>query len=242
MKLFLENLDGLDEKNAAYYDQKDTGGYELNLDRYTSNLKSALNAARGERDEIKAKFKGIDPEKFQSLVTENKDLQTKIAAGVADESEAVRSLQTQIETLAAEKAEIESRSEMLQKGWDNDLLGSAFTEVLAKAEPINNDIRTLMFYCMQNAQVREVKNADGSISRVPVQVGKDGKVRLNDQGQPMTPEDLVVELKTKTVPHLFAPNDGGGNSNTNQFSGTPAPANLTEAQKIAIERNQRFGR
>jgi hypothetical protein len=242
MDLYLDSLDGLDEKNAAFYDEKEAGGYELNLDRYTANLKSALNAARGERDEIKSKFKGIDPEKYQTLISENKDLQSKIAAGVADESEAVRSLQTQIETLTAEKTESDARAEMLQKGWDKDLLGSAFTEELAKAEPINNDIKTLMYYCMENAAVHEVKGADGSISRVPVQLGPDGKVRLNDQGQPMSVKDTVVELKTKTVPHLFAPNNGGSNSNTNQFSGNPAPGNLTEAQQIAMERNQRFGK
>ena len=104
LKLFIESLEGLDQNVAALYEKADDGKFRLDVEGAVPREK--LDEFRNTNIELLRKidgYKGIDPQKYQTLLGLEKRLTDKelIEAGKVDEvvQTRVQGLKTEHETI-----------------------------------------------------------------------------------------------------------------------------------------------
>ena len=225
LKLFIESLEGLDQNVAALYEKADDGKFRLDVEGAVPREK--LDEFRNTNIELLRKiegYKGIDPQKYQTLLGLEKRLTDKelIEAGKVDEvvQTRVQGLKTEHETivgglneqLTASNRQLESLlidSAVRVKALEAGVLPSAVDDVMLRAKTV---------FKIVGGQA--VPHTDGK----PM-YGKDG---VNT----MSVDEWVTTL-AKSATHLFGQTQGGGAQGVRSNSRQQQAGKLSSIQKIS---------
>lgn len=185
-------------------------------------LKESMIAAKGERqtavaerDDLKAKYKDVDPEKYKLLLGREKEFEDidKVKQGELDAIK--RDLESKYTgTISAKDKQIIDRDTR----YANRVLGDDIKVALAKAgvtesgqKLLSSTIRTAVTVKMDSDGEPEFRILDAK-----------GTQRLNDSADPFSIDDLVAEAK-KDYPQLFGSNAGSGGGTQNQDKNVAVP-------------------
>ena len=173
-------------------------------------------------DDIEARFKGVDPDKYNELLKQIEDGEDN---KLRDEKKFDELLQKKTEAMQAAHAQALADREERVKGLeashrklliDNEVLSAATKAGAHNPEKILSIVRGNL----------DLVEKDGAFNSV-VKDGK-GELRFNKKGDPMSIGDLLGEL-TESDGYLFKPGDAGGAGS--QSSETPGG-------KITLTRDQ----
>ena len=187
-----------------------------------SEAKKGFENLQKKLDDIEARFKGVDPDKYNELVKKIEDAEDR---KLRDEKrfdellEKKTQAMKQVHTLAL--AEREERVKSLEASHrkllvDNEVLSAATKAGAHNPEKILSIVRGNL----------DLVEQDGAFNSV-VKDGK-GELRFNKKGDPMSIGDLLGEL-TESDGYLFKPSDASGGGS--QGSETPGG-------KITLTRDQ----
>lgn len=235
LKAVVESLETVQEAHRSLYIQKD-GKFFLDAEGVedVSGLKSALEREREDRRKARedlAKYKDIDPTKYQELLAKQREIEEKglIDAGKIDELVANR-VQAMKEKLEGDLTSEKTKSQTLQQRLEVLLIDS---EVQREALPIV--VETAMDDVVRRA--REVFTIIDGHS-VPM---RDGKVIYGEDGvTPLKVKDWLAGL-AKAAPHLFKQSQGGGANNNGgrgTGSGSSDLSNLPPSERLKLVRRQ----
>lgn len=196
------------ERDGAWLLDVDGAAEKAKLDEFRSNNLALIR----ERDELKQRFEGIDPDEVKRLAGEKQRLEDeqKLKAGEFDKvldtriKAARAELEKQLGTLVTERDALNGRLSAIQidQGVMNaatkrGLRSTALPDITARARSV--------FRLVQGVPVSY--EADGAT----VRVGKDGST-------PMTLEEWI-DTQVSEAPHLFEGNVGGGGGAASNGSG-----------------------
>jgi len=157
-----------------------------------------------ERDELKQRFDGIDPEEVRKLADEKRALELKAQGHKPEEIEKIvegriktlrGELEKQVSSLSTERDQLTSRLTAIQI--DQGVITVATKRGLRPTAIPDITSRARMIFKLVNGAPRAFE-ADGETIRY----GKDGVT-------PMTLEEWV-DSQVSDAPHLFESNSGGG--------------------------------
>lgn len=188
-----------------------------------------------ERDALKTKFEGVDPEQYKTL---------KTRAELLDEKKLV----------AAEgvDAAVEARTKTMKEEYDKRLAAETEKNARALSEIGKLKIDTALVQAGSKAGLRPeavedfVRRGQGVFSldaNGQVVALQNGEKRFNALGQPLGIDDWVNDVaKDKNFGHLFNPSQGSGSQGqggkaptVNPFMRGTAGFNLTEQARITRE-------
>lgn len=166
-------------------------------------LRNTSAAALKERDELKQRFDGIDPEQVRALLAEKQKLEEDKSLKAGEVEKVIESrikgikadLEKQVSTLAGERDALTSRLTAIQidqgvitAATKRGLRATALTDITARARAVFR-----------------------LVNGVPAAFESDGKfVRYGRDGlTPMTLDEWV-DTQVTDAPHLFESNAGGG--------------------------------
>lgn len=238
LKYTVESLDGLSDETKALYEKKGDKEYMLKIEGATSNTK--LNEFRDnnirllkEVDDIKKKYKDIDPVKFVEMTTKIQELEDKklLDSGKIDEL-----VQAKLDRI---KAEFDSKETIIRKSLESvetekGKLSSQLEELKIDSElqKAVNKIGQLRPGAMQDAlqrgrQIWELEEGK------PVPKNTDGSIKYNDKTEAWTFTDWAEDL-VKTAPFLFKTSKGGG---AGGGDGDDTTKTITKGDQTAFEAN-----
>lgn len=218
-----------------HYKQNGDGKWELQVEGAVpkgkvDEFRNKNIALQQEIDGMKAKFKDIDPEKWNEYKAAADDLATGKAIKKDGFEEAVNkrveAMKTDLETKL--KAEQDARTKA-EADLTNLRLDHALRDVGSKRGIRKEAVNDLLLRGRQS-----LKFEDGKL----IAYDEAGQKRYGATGDPMTADEWADDL-LKNAPHLFEPNKGGGapgSGNGPAFTG-PNPwkadtRNITEQMKI----------
>lgn len=230
LKPVIDTVEGISKDIAAEYTQGADGKFYLSVEGVDSvvALTSTLDRLKGERTELKTKlaeYQGIDLDEVKTLKAEVEQLRKSKGEGLDEKQR--RQL---VETYETRIAELEKGLKDRESKLVSYTLDSTFTGPLSKAEPVYPDV--VMRLAREQCRVEEVNGKH--VVRV---IDAEGDVRISPRGDPMTPDDLLMEMKTKTYPGLFK----GGNPGAGSTTAGPGNTKLTPAQQLAAQRKAMLG-
>lgn len=225
LKFITETTEGLDPAIATMYEKTEDGKFRLNVEGAVPREK--LDEFRNTNIDLMKRidsFKGVDVEKYHTLLNLEKKLTDKelIEAGKVDEvvQARIKTMQTEhsaiVEGLTGQLSTANRQLESLLvdsavrvKALEAGVLPSAVDDVMLRAKTV-------------------FKIVEGVAT--PQQDGKTiyGKDGIN----PMGVDEWIGQL-VKTAPHLFGSTTGGGAQGPRGGGRPPAGTNLTPTQKIA---------
>lgn len=234
LKFKLESLDGLDESIKALY-KEENGAFFLDVEgvvpkeRHDEFRTNNINL-NNEITALKEKYKGVDPEKYATLLQLEADHKSgklkgddvDVEALVAERVQGItQEFETEInglkEQLTASNTQLEVLlidSAVAQAGVEHGVAKTAATDVALRARSTFKVEKGVA-----------VPYKDGS----PV-YGRDGVT-------PKSVTDWVKDLK-RDAPHLFEGNAGGG---AGGGQGDLDPGSMSSTDKISAGREQRAG-
>jgi hypothetical protein len=212
-----EHLSLYAERDGAWVLDVDGAVEKAKLDEFRNNN---LTLSK-ERDELKQRFDGIDPEEARKLLAEKQKLEEeKLLRGNADTNEAEKAEKEK----AAERERIEKVIEGRVKGIKGEL-EKQVSALTAERDALNNRLTTVQIdqgvtAVATKRGLRPTAIADITarartvfklVNGVPAAFEADGKsVRYGRDGlTPMTLEEWV-DTQVSEAPHLFESNAGGG--------------------------------
>jgi hypothetical protein len=187
-----------------------------------------------ERDELKQRFEGIDPEEVRKLTEEKRKLEEQQQIKVGEVEKVVENRvkglredwEKKIATLTSEKQSLDARLTVIQI--DQGVITAATKRGLRPTALPDITARARSIFKLVNGVPRAFE-ADGTT----VRYGKDGVT-------PMTLEEWV-DAQVSDAPHLFESNAGGGAAGNASGGGGNRPVknpfrketwNLTEQMKL----------
>lgn len=207
LKFKVKSKDDIPAGLEAHYVERD-GGWVLDADGAADKAKldefrSTNVALLKERDELKTRFDGIDPEEVRKLANEKKALeeQQRLKAGEFDKvlearlksakaewEKQLSALTSERDTLNARLVTIQIDQAVVTEATKRGLRSTAIPDITSRAR---NTFRLVN-------GVPQAFEADGQTARV----GKDG----------LTPMTLAewIDTQVSDAPHLFESNAGGG--------------------------------
>lgn len=202
--------DQIPPEHSGFYVERD-GAFVLDAEGVVEKAKldefrQNNIALAKERDELKQRFDGIDPEEFRRLADEKRKLEeaNQLKAGELDKVvenrvKGLRSeLEKQISNLTSERDALTSRLTAIQI--DQGVITAATKRGLRPTALTDITARARIVFKLVNGVPRAFE-ADGQT----VRYGRDGVT-------PMTLEEWV-DSQVSEAPHLFESNSGGGASN-----------------------------
>lgn len=207
LKFKLKSKDEIPAGLEAHYVERD-GGWVLDADGAADKAKldefrSTNVALLKERDELKTRFEGIDPDEVRKLADEKKALeeQQRLKAGEFDKvlearlKSAKAEWDKQLSTVASERDTLNARLVTIQI--DQAVVTEATKRGLRSTAIPDITSRARNTFRLVNG-VPQAFEADGQTARV----GKDG----------LTPMTLAewIDTQVSDAPHLFESNAGGG--------------------------------
>tara|TARA_Y100000004_G_scaffold193804_1_gene257013 strand:+ start:141 stop:860 length:720 start_codon:yes stop_codon:yes gene_type:complete len=189
--------------------QENPQAQEATPKTYTEKeFKDAMAAVKSRaEDKVLRKFEGVDVARYNDLIA--KEEQAKLAEQKR-KGEFEKILQEQ-SAKANEKINTLT-SELTRIKVDQALLNSASTNKAINPEQVVQLVRN------------QVKMSDTGQVEV---INESGQTRYDDQGQPLTPQDLVNEFLQKN-PHFQQAGPAGGGSTSNTKSESPADVDLNK--------------
>lgn len=229
-KPVLDSLDGISKDFAAEYAQGADGKFYLSVDGFDNllGMHSALEKTKKAKSELAAQL-----EAFRGIESERDKLKAKVeelSKGHKDDNDAAR--RQMVEAHNAEKAEFEKRIAALDGEINNGLLSSEYLKAASEHKAIDSDVVLML---AKNASRVETVNG----KRVIRIVDADGETRYNSRGEPMSPTDFVLDLKTKAKPHLFEGGKPGAGSAT--APGAQGGQKLSPAAQLQMQRKAMLG-
>lgn len=230
LKLTLDNLDGLNEAQAALYVERD-GKFHLDVDGIedTSGLKSALEKERQARRDFEKKYgalKDVDPEEYARLKKEAEDRATKDAESKGQWDTLKGKL---IEQHQKEMEALTGKVSAMQSAIERHLVDATATAAIAEAKGI-----PALLLPHVKAAVKVVER-DGQYA-VQV-VDATGNERIVDgKGTPMTISDLVADMKKSEIFGRAFEGSGatGGGAGPNR-GGAGGSKQITRAQHDVMD-------
>ena len=207
LKFKVKSKDEIPAGLEAHYVERD-GGWVLDADGAADKSKldefrSTNVALLKERDELKTRFEGIDPDEVRKLTQEKKALeeQQRLKAGEFDKvlegrlKTAKAEWEKQLATVTSERDALNARLVTIQI--DQAVVTEATKRGLRSTAIPDITSRARSTFRLVNG-VPQAFEADGQTARV----GKDG----------MTPMNLAewIDTQVSDAPHLFESNAGGG--------------------------------
>lgn len=207
-----EHLPFYAERDGAWVLDVDGAVEKTKLDEFRTTNVSLLK----ERDELKKRFEGIDPDEVRKLADEKRQLEeaAQIKAGEAEKVIEARArtlkaeFEKQVSAVTNERDTLNSRLVAIQI--DQGVITSATKRGLRASAIPDITARARGVFRLVNG-VPTAFEADGQ----SVQQGKDG---------PMTLEEWV-DAQVSEAPHLFESNAGGGAAGNASGGGSSARSN-----------------
>ena len=225
LKFKFKSKDEVPAEHLSFYTERD-GAWVLDVDGAVEKAKldefrNNNLALSKERDELKQRFDGIDPEEARKLLAEKQKLEEeKLLRGNADPNEAEKAEKEK----AAERDRIEKVIEGRVKGIKTEL-EKQVGALTAERDALNTRLTTIQIdqgvtTVATKRGLRPTAIADITsrartvfklVNGVPAAFEADGKsVRYGRDGlTPMTLEEWV-DTQVSEAPHLFESNAGGG--------------------------------
>ena len=227
LKYNVDNLDSVkDEHRSLYVKDEASGKYRLDvegavprekLEEFRNNNVTLTNDLKAANENL-AKFKDIDPAKYQEYKTK-----AEAYKGDADIEQIVQQrLQTATSEYSANKAKLEGDLNTANQKLNTFMIN---TEVRAAATKVG---------ALPSAIDDVVGRANGLFTIVndKVVIQKDGQTVYGSDG--VTPLSAVEWAKnlSKDAPHLFSQNQGGGTQGGNSFGGNKDRSKMSSQEKI----------
>lgn len=191
------------------------------LDEFRANNIQLLK----ERDELKAKYKDVDPEKYNQLSAEAQkakeaaDAATEAAAKKAGEWDKLMAQRTKEE---ADKAKADYQKQLDTEKVVNTTLRQQLEKLAVEQAILSAATGSVQDTAVEDLLLRAktifTLNAEGT----PIAKGPDGQVLSAADGTPLTPRSWVEQMKVK-APHLFKGSSGGGAANNASGAGGEGP-------------------
>ena len=218
----VDSIDGIDESLVDYYEADDNGdGYVLKVGGLPSfddpvDLKNTLKKVRIERktiekdkkniarefEEFKQQYSDIDVDEYKALKKTHEEMQKKEALRQQEEAKK----RGEWETLEAQLHErYKTEQESLSKKME--------AQIIAKENKLSEMNKRLNEYMVNNEISEAVSNAKGKLKIlkphiepfvrvveddgefVPRVMNEKNEIRLNEDGEPMTVSQFVLELR-----------------------------------------------
>lgn len=179
------------------------------------NAKAEKTAAVLERDELKTKFKDVDPAKYVELLAKSKDFEN-IDKAKQDGIDAVkRDLESKFtgQLTAAQQKLVKAQSQHASY-----ILNDQIARALAKAGVTDAGAKLLTGNLL-NAVTTKVDDEGEPEFRI---LDAKKNQRLTDNADPYTINDLVADAR-KEFPQLFGSGSGSGSGSGNQDKNVSAP-------------------
>jgi hypothetical protein len=218
-------------EHAAFYTERD-GAFFLDVEGAVEKAKldefrNNNVALAKERDELKQRFDGIDPDEARAVLADKQKLEQEkqLKAGEVDKVVETRvkaikaDLEKQVTSLTAERDSLNARLTTIQI--DQGVITAATKRGLRPTAIADITARARAVFKLVNGTPAAFE-ADGK----SVRYGRDGLT-------PMTLEEWV-DTQVSEAPHLFESNAGGGASSN--ASGGGAGARLNQLQKNPFKR------
>jgi hypothetical protein len=222
LKFKFKSKEEIPTEHLPFYAERE-GGWVLDVEGAVDKSKldefrSTNVALLKERDELKKRFEGIEPEQVKALAEEKRRLEeaAQLKAGEVEKVVEGRvksvkgELEKQVRTLTAERDALTARLTSIQI--DQGVLTAASKRGLRATAIPDITSRARGVFRLVNG-VPTAYEPDGQT----VRVGKDGVM-------PMTLEEWV-DAQVSEAPHLFEPNAGGGAAGNASGGGAGARAN-----------------
>jgi hypothetical protein len=211
----------LDDATPIGYKAEDDVARDLGkLAEFRENNRS-LNAALEQLKADVKRFDGIDPEEYKELKAKAQDLEKKGVKGSEDLlaliEQANKPLRDELAKLSGELQERDKR----EAGHKADLARRDFSDEVTKLA-IEAGVHKSAIDDVRRRALETYRLVDGKW------VAMDGSTPLlTSSGDPLSPSGWLERL-TKTAPHLFQPNEGGGAPGASpggeKFTGKTLPA------------------
>lgn len=234
LKPVVSSLEEVPEALRSEYEQKGDGKYHLKIEGEIPGMvpKAKVDEFREnniktnrELEELKAKYKDIDPVKYNELVKQQQELKDKqlIDAGKIDEVVAQRTERmrqehkSQLEALQAANQKLEQRATNAETQLSTLVIDSAITKEINSVGNVRKGaMQDILNRAKQVFVVEDgkpvAKNGDTYL------YGKDGKERL-------TVTEWSKDL-LETSPFLFETSNGGGSSGNGDKGGAEKGATV----------------
>lgn len=248
LKLFVTNLDEVDEKYHDLYEKID-GGFSLTVDdadqkkklaEFRTNNRTLHNSVEAMKKKLDA-LKGIDPAKYAEAVEaldklggmEEAEL---LRAGKLDEvvEKRTTAMRSDFETRAkAQKAALETASterDTLRGRLSSLLIDSSMRDQLAKVGRLRPAATGDAL-----SRARTAWKVDGEGKLISTDAG--GNQLYDKKGDPMTMETWAQQL-LQDAPHLFEKSKGGNADGGNPGGGPPAGSRVIDgSDPIVVGQN-----
>lgn len=226
LKLFVDNIEDVSESHRSLYEKMDDGKFRLDVDGAVPREK--LDEFRQNNIDLLKKldsFKGVDVQKYNSLLDIEKRIKDKdlVEAGKVDEAvqSRIQSMKTEhdgivkglTEKLDASNRQLEGLlidSAVRVKALELGALPAAMDDILLRAKA-------------------SIKLVDGAA--VPHSDGK--PIYGKDGVNPMSVDEWLVGL-SKSATHLFGQNSGGGSQGSGSSSSQNNMSKMSAIQKISM--------
>jgi len=220
LKIKLKSLDGVPEDLQQYYVEvdgeyvldTDDGGYRDELAEFRNNNRRLHNEAKKLKEQM-AKFKNIDPDKYEQALGALTELEEMKEKHLIDEGKLDEVLQQRTERMRADfDGQVTALTENLKNtAGERDQFKSRLSELLIDstvqqaisnvAVPRKGALRDVLH------RAREIWQVDENGGLVPMRDGE--TVFGKDGSKPLTPEEWGMALRQE-APYLFEANQGGG--------------------------------
>ena len=190
LRAVVDSLDGIDESLRELYTEREDGKFALDAEGVedVSGLKSALAKTKDELRKAKGRVPAdFDPEKYEELLA----LQEEFQKGKLPEKqrEEFDSLKQQLqEQHKKQTGQLEAKIERLQGALRKELVTARAASAIAAQK---GSVRLLLPHVERYSNVLESDDGDFT----PVVVDDKGHTRVNKDGEPMTYDELVAEMR-----------------------------------------------
>jgi hypothetical protein len=244
LKAMLENLDGLDEKEAQHYTEKD-GKFFLDVTKVDGlglenvdglkktvetlrtsekNLRSEVKTAENALREHQDKFKEIDPDAARNALNKIDDIKNwdgekkvREAVTVAEQRMQIK-IDALVEQHTTEKTGLEKEIDDSQTQLQEAIVTTKIVEAIHNEE---GNVNVLMPHV--KLQVKMVKGSNGKYKPEVVNEAGDPRIGGKNDGADMTITELVQEMKSNsTFASCFAGANasGSGKANSSESNST----------------------
>jgi hypothetical protein len=241
LPLTVETLDSVPEAARSFYVQKEGGKFALDAEGIEdpTPLKTALQKERAEREKAErnaSKYKDIDPEKYQQMLTAEQERQqrsheekgewTKLKDQLLQQHDNEKKQITDRHT--ADLTAAEQKQQAMLRSLEQSMIEADATLAISAV-----DGNPTLLLPHIKARTRLIEEQGRFVARV---VDDKGNVRIGDSnGNPMTIKQLVDELRAdKNFGGAFAGDKARGTGARPSARPTQTGRDLTANEKISI--------
>lgn len=220
LKFIHATKDEIPAEHQALYVEKD-GKFILDVDgavprEKLDEFRDTNRAVMKERDELKKKFEGIDPEEAREVLAMRDDLEKgKLKGGKTIDEIIEQRTGKMKEELTKRATEAETAKARLEADLAQVKITDAVTNAALKKGLLQTAVDDIAFRAQTAFRLR-----DGKVVAVETKNGQEVEA-FDKNGDPLSIDGYVDGLLTK-APHLFKASEGGGAGQGGGGGGNPA--------------------